>query len=77
MRKEADYKEIKYRDCEECDHPGCRNHLTHPCEGCGRTRAEGIVFEDIRIPTRCFVDIKTNNNIDKKFVDKNDFLLEK
>lgn len=19
-----------------CKHPGCRNHITHPCEGCGR-----------------------------------------
>lgn len=21
---------------EPCDHPGCLNHVTHPCEGCGR-----------------------------------------
>jgi len=19
-----------------CSHPGCYNHITHPCEGCGR-----------------------------------------
>ena len=19
-----------------CSHPGCLNHVTHPCEGCGR-----------------------------------------
>ncbi len=23
-------------DGEPCDHPGCLNHLSHPCEGCGR-----------------------------------------
>lgn len=21
---------------EPCDHPGCLQHRTHPCEGCGR-----------------------------------------
>jgi len=23
-------------DGEPCGHPGCLNHVTHPCEGCGR-----------------------------------------
>ena len=23
---------------EPCDHPGCMNHVTHPCEGCGCRR---------------------------------------
>lgn len=26
----------KYKDGEPCGHPGCLNHVTHPCEGCGR-----------------------------------------
>ena len=21
---------------EPCDHPGCAQHFSHPCEGCGR-----------------------------------------
>jgi len=21
-----------------CDHPGCRSHVTHPCEVCGRIK---------------------------------------
>jgi len=21
---------------EPCTHPGCKNHVSHPCEGCGR-----------------------------------------
>ena len=25
---------------EPCDHPGCLNHVTHPCEGCGRVAGE-------------------------------------
>jgi hypothetical protein len=28
----------KYLEAEEpCGHPGCLSHITHPCEGCGRT----------------------------------------
>ena len=26
-----------YKDGEPCDHPGCLSHVSHPCEGCGRT----------------------------------------
>jgi hypothetical protein len=25
------------RDGEPCGHPGCLQHISHPCEGCGRT----------------------------------------
>jgi len=25
-----------------CTHPGCINHITHPCEKCGRIKAQGI-----------------------------------
>lgn len=25
-----------YKDGEPCDHIGCLNHVSHPCEGCGR-----------------------------------------
>jgi hypothetical protein len=27
---------MKFKDGEPCNHPGCLNHVTHPCEGCGR-----------------------------------------
>jgi hypothetical protein len=23
-----------------CEHTGCYNHITHPCEGCGRVRGQ-------------------------------------
>ena len=26
----------KYEDGEPCRHPGCLQHIRHPCEGCGR-----------------------------------------
>lgn len=26
----------EYIDGKPCSHPGCLNHVTHPCEGCGR-----------------------------------------
>lgn len=25
------------REHEPCEHPGCLHHVSHPCEGCGRT----------------------------------------
>jgi NTP pyrophosphatase (non-canonical NTP hydrolase) len=25
-----------YQDGVPCPHPGCLNHISHPCEGCGR-----------------------------------------
>lgn len=29
----------QYRVGQPCSHPGCLNHVTHPCDGCGRYRA--------------------------------------
>lgn len=40
---EASKKELK--DGEPCDHPGCLNHVTHPCEGCGRIAGKNIKKE--------------------------------
>lgn len=39
------YLEILYNDGEPCDHPGCRAHLTHPCEKCGRIGARGKIYK--------------------------------
>ena len=30
---------------EPCGHPGCLNHITHPCEGCGRKG--GVITDDL------------------------------
>ena len=31
-----------------CSHPGCLNHVTHPCEGCGRisgrSKVDGLLW---------------------------------
>lgn len=35
---------ILYKDGEPCKHPGCLSHVSHPCEGCGRTAGRGHVF---------------------------------
>lgn len=32
---------LVYKDGEPCGHPGCCSHVTHPCEGCGRTQCQG------------------------------------
>lgn len=26
----------EFKDGEPCNHKGCLNHISHPCEGCGR-----------------------------------------
>lgn len=31
------------KDGEPCDHKGCAQHVTHPCEKCGRIGAKGEV----------------------------------
>lgn len=36
------------KDGEPCDHPGCLNHVTHPCEGCGRTAGRGQPWNEKR-----------------------------
>ena len=35
------------RDGEECGHPGCGSHVSHPCENCGRIGARGEVNLDV------------------------------
>lgn len=30
----------KYKDGQPCEHTGCLNHVSHPCEGCGRIAGE-------------------------------------
>lgn len=27
---------------DPCDHPGCLNHRSHPCEGCGRIAGKEV-----------------------------------
>jgi len=33
--------EVHVEDGEECPNRGCRMHVRHPCELCGRTAARG------------------------------------
>jgi hypothetical protein len=35
-----------YKSGEPCAHFGCRSHVSHPCEGCGRTICDGNVYPD-------------------------------
>jgi len=36
---------MRLRPGEPCNHPGCLSHISHPCEGCGRTGGQGY-FSD-------------------------------
>jgi hypothetical protein len=29
------------KEGEPCNHIGCLNHVSHPCEGCGRIQGRG------------------------------------
>lgn len=40
--KEGYIKEFGNR--EPCNHKGCQRHVTHPCECCKRTGAEGAII---------------------------------
>lgn len=56
-----------YHDEPPCKHRGCKSHVTHPCEGCGRkwgvtlldvtdvrvVRVKDITIEDARAITAC------------------------
>ena len=35
---------IKYNDGQPCEHKGCLNHISHPCESCGRIAGKGVVL---------------------------------
>ncbi len=37
MRENQFLDLIKVAPRGPCSHPGCMSHVTHPCEGCGRT----------------------------------------
>lgn len=38
--------EILFNDGEPCHHLGCRSHISHPCEGCGRIGAQGVKYRN-------------------------------
>lgn len=38
--------EIKYDRFQPCEHKGCLNHISHPCEGCGRIGGDGVIYKN-------------------------------
>jgi hypothetical protein len=45
--KDKSYSVVIMPDGVECNHIGCKNHVTHPCEGCGRKGANGVAYVKI------------------------------
>jgi hypothetical protein len=43
MLEVTDEVMVRLEDGEECLHKGCSSHISHPCEGCGRIGAHGVV----------------------------------
>jgi len=37
---------FKYKEGEPCEHIGCLNHKTHPCENCGRINGSNTFLQD-------------------------------
>lgn len=44
---EPENREILYHDGQPCKHPGCFNHITHRCEGCGRIESKGTILKPL------------------------------
>ena len=44
---------------QPCNHPGCCNHISHPCEGCGRI-ACGLKKQGLVAPIGRALDSKSN-----------------
>jgi type II secretory pathway pseudopilin PulG len=36
-------------EIKTCSHPGCQNHVTHPCEGCGKQWDKGFTITELLI----------------------------
>ena len=49
---------VKYNEGQPCEHTGCLNHLTHPCEGCGRIGGKGIIYELEQLDFPCTICCK-------------------
>ena len=47
---------VKYNEGQPCEHTGCLNHLTHPCEGCGRIGGKGIIYELEQLDFPCTIE---------------------
>jgi hypothetical protein len=40
---------VLYKDGQPCSRKGCAQHVSHPCEECGRFRASGIVLKSGKV----------------------------
>lgn len=50
--------EMKYKDGEPCKHPGCLNHVTHACEGCGRIAGINLKENKMECEHKVFKGVK-------------------
>lgn len=63
------------KDGEPCEHRGCLSHVTHPCEGCGRTggrREPETVFFKNGVVTNSRSD-ERQDYVDVRFEDGTEF----
>ena len=49
--KISELSEEHYPAGVPCKHPGCFNHVTHPCEYCGRIAGKGVARVKLTMET--------------------------
>ena len=59
---------ILFQDGEPCKHYGCMNHVTHPCEGCHRIGARGVVYENMFSGYKYYQNDETGTTVKTKKV---------
>ena len=56
-----------YFDGYPCKHPGCFNHVTHPCEYCGRIAGKGVA--EFKVDFKKFIlsgDVQGDTRLEEK-----------
>lgn len=51
---------------EPCNHPGCYNHVSHPCEGCGRYQGKCLACNGTEKTKIRYIEISRYEQVEKK-----------
>jgi hypothetical protein len=52
---------VKLEDGKPCHHPWCLQHVTHPCEGCGRINGKTTMVNRAKDLIDNIIKCKNNN----------------
>jgi hypothetical protein len=54
---------------EPCDHPGCKSHVSHPCEGCGRRWGVPMDIPGIELPKEILAALDAAKELPGQFLE--------